>query len=56
MPAAHAAEDNAALRTQTRSTCCYCGVSCGVLIETEHGADGVARIVGIEGDAQHPAN
>ncbi|UNU01162.1 molybdopterin-dependent oxidoreductase [Xanthomonas translucens pv. translucens] len=56
VPAAHAAADNAARRTLTRSTCCYCGVGCGVLIETEHGADGAARIVGIEGDPQHPAN
>ncbi len=34
-----------------RSTCCYCGVGCGVLIET----DG-ARIVGVKGDPDHPAN
>ncbi|RXZ45576.1 nitrate reductase [Crenobacter cavernae] len=34
-----------------RSTCCYCGVGCGVLIHT----DG-ERITGIDGDPQHPAN
>ena len=36
---------------QTRSTCPYCGVGCGVLIET----DG-QKIVGIQGDPRHPAN
>lgn len=34
-----------------RSTCCYCGVGCGVVIETA--AD---RITGIKGDPDHPAN
>ena len=34
-----------------KSTCCYCGVGCGVLIET----DGV-RITGVRGDPEHPAN
>ncbi len=24
------------MKTETRSTCCYCGVGCGVIIETEH--------------------
>ncbi|RPI42175.1 MAG: nitrate reductase [Betaproteobacteria bacterium] len=36
---------------ETRSTCCYCGVGCGLVIET----DG-ARIVGVRGDPSHPAN
>ncbi len=36
---------------QTRSTCCYCGVGCGVLIEN----DGT-RITGVAGDPDHPAN
>ena len=36
---------------QTRSTCCYCGVGCGVIIES----DG-AQITGIQGDPAHPAN
>ena len=39
------------MKTVTRSTCCYCGVGCGVLIEAEHG-----RITGIAGDPDHPAN
>ena len=35
----------------TRSTCPYCGVGCGVLIES----DG-AQITGVRGDPEHPAN
>ena len=38
-------------RTQTRSTCPYCGVGCGVLIEAEGG-----QITGVQGDPEHPAN
>ena len=34
-----------------KSTCCYCGVGCGLLIETEDD-----RIVGVRGDPGHPAN
>ena len=37
--------------TQTRSTCPYCGVGCGVIIES----DG-PRILGVRGDPEHPAN
>ena len=36
---------------EVRSTCCYCGVGCGVLIQT----DG-RRILGVRGDPAHPAN
>jgi assimilatory nitrate reductase catalytic subunit len=43
------------LRTRIRSTCCYCGVGCGVLIDAERDAAG-SRIVGVEGDPAHPAN
>jgi assimilatory nitrate reductase catalytic subunit len=40
---------------ETRSTCPYCGVGCGVIIQSEH--DGAAeRIVGVQGDPDHPAN
>ncbi len=35
----------------TRSTCPYCGVGCGVIIES----DGQA-ITGVRGDPDHPAN
>ena len=36
---------------ETRSTCPYCGVGCGVIIETEG-----AQVTGVRGDPQHPAN
>ena len=39
------------MNRSVKSTCCYCGVGCGVLIETE---DGV--ITGVRGDPEHPAN
>ncbi len=35
----------------TRSTCPYCGVGCGVLIESVG-----SQITGVSGDPQHPAN
>ncbi|AMO21970.1 nitrate reductase [Ramlibacter solisilvae] len=37
--------------TETRSTCPYCGVGCGVIIQSEAG-----QITGVRGDPQHPAN
>ena len=37
--------------TETRSTCSYCGVGCGVIIEAEG-----AQITGVRGDPEHPAN
>ena len=37
--------------TETKSTCCYCGVGCGVIIEHDAG-----RITGVRGDPDHPAN
>ncbi|MBS7806816.1 nitrate reductase [Variovorax sp. PCZ-1] len=36
---------------ETRSTCPYCGVGCGVIIESEG-----AQITGVRGDPDHPAN
>ncbi|MFN4341092.1 MAG: molybdopterin-dependent oxidoreductase [Azonexus sp.] len=39
------------MQSEVKSTCCYCGVGCGVLIRTEGG-----RIVGVRGDPAHPAN
>ncbi|ADV26235.1 molybdopterin oxidoreductase [Pseudoxanthomonas suwonensis 11-1] len=42
-------------RRTTRSTCCYCGVGCGVLVHSRHDAAG-ERITGVEGDPLHPAN
>ncbi len=37
--------------TETRSTCPYCGVGCGVIIEAQG-----AQITGVRGDPEHPAN
>ena len=37
--------------TETRSTCTYCGVGCGVVIESQDG-----QITGVRGDPEHPAN
>jgi assimilatory nitrate reductase catalytic subunit len=34
-----------------KTTCCYCGVGCGVIVQT----DG-EKIVGVRGDPEHPAN
>ena len=39
------------MNTETKSTCCYCGTGCGVVIDS----DGL-RITGVRGDKQHPAN
>ncbi|MFZ5558466.1 MAG: molybdopterin-dependent oxidoreductase [Pseudomonadota bacterium] len=36
---------------ETRSACCYCGVGCGVIIESRDG-----RVSGVRGDPDHPAN
>ena len=36
---------------ETKSTCCYCGVGCGVVIASDGG-----RISGVRGDPEHPAN
>jgi assimilatory nitrate reductase catalytic subunit len=37
--------------TETKATCCYCGVGCGVLIQS----DG-QQVLGVRGDPDHPAN
>ena len=39
------------MRQTTASTCCYCGVGCGVLIEHDE-----TRILDVAGDPDHPAN
>ena len=36
---------------ETKATCCYCGVGCGVLIQS----DG-QQVTGVRGDPEHPAN
>lgn len=44
--------------TETRSTCPYCSVSCGVIIHTlgDHSRNVKASVVHVEGDADHPIN
>ncbi len=51
LPPIVAAGSAAAGRNETRSTCPYCGVGCGVVIES----DG-SQITGVRGDPEHPAN
>ncbi len=36
---------------KVKSTCCYCGVGCGVVIAKEND-----RTISLEGDAEHPVN
>jgi assimilatory nitrate reductase catalytic subunit len=38
-------------KAETKSTCPYCGVGCGVIIESEG-----SQITGVRGDPDHPAN
>lgn len=40
-----------ALIKQTKSTCCYCGVGCGVIIHSQND-----KIIDVKGDTEHPAN
>ncbi len=46
--------------TETRSICCYCGVGCGVIIQSAGeriiGEGGGTRLIGVRGDPEHPAN
>ena len=44
--------------TETRSTCPYCSVSCGVIIHTlgDRAKNAVAQVVHVEGDPDHPIN
>jgi formate dehydrogenase major subunit len=44
--------------SETRSTCPYCSVSCGVIIHTlgDHAKNAVAQVVHVEGDPDHPIN
>ena len=36
---------------EIRTTCCYCGTGCGVIVRAENG-----RVAGVRGDPEHPAN
>ena len=42
--------------TETRNTCPYCSVACGIIIYAKPGDDGKRRVMHIEGDADHPVN
>ncbi len=39
------------MMTQTKSTCCYCGTGCGVIIDNDD-----EKIIDVRGDPDHPAN
>ncbi len=41
---------------EVKSTCCYCGVGCGVIIETTPSSNGSLEVTGVRGDPDHPAN
>jgi formate dehydrogenase major subunit len=55
---AEAAELKIARTTETRSTCPYCSVSCGVIIHTigDRAKNVTAQVVHVEGDPDHPIN
>src|SRR5580658_9763689 len=44
--------------TETRSTCPYCAVSCGVIIHTigDKAKNVTAQVIHVEGDPDHPTN
>ena len=42
--------------TFTKSTCCYCGVGCGVIIESRTDKILGDKIIDVKGDPDHPAN
>jgi len=44
--------------SETRSTCPYCSVSCGVIIHTlgDRAKNAVPKVVHVEGDPDHPIN
>ena len=44
--------------TETRSTCPYCSVSCGIIIHTlgDRAKNVVPQVVHVEGDPDHPIN
>src|SRR6188474_3662848 len=44
--------------SETRSTCPYCSVSCGIIIHTlgDKAKNAVPQVVHVEGDPDHPIN
>ena len=53
---AHVRDFKLAAMTETRNTCPYCSVACGIIIYAKPGDDGKRRVMHIEGDADHPTN
>src|SRR6202171_3790150 len=55
---AQAKELKIARTTETRSTCPYCSVSCGVIIHTigDRAKNVTPAVVHVEGDPDHPIN
>src|ERR1700751_2114234 len=55
---AQASELKIARTTETRSTCPYCAVSCGVIIHTigDKAKNVTPQVVHVEGDPDHPIN
>ena len=55
---AQARELKIARTTETRSTCPYCSVSCGVIIHTigDRAKNVTSQVVHVEGDPDHPIN
>jgi len=55
---AHVRAFKLASTTETRNTCTYCSVACGILIYSKGdvAAGETAQVVHIEGDADHPTN
>ena len=42
---------------QTRQTCTYCSVACGIILYSKGSMkDGTAKIIHVEGDVDHPTN
>jgi formate dehydrogenase major subunit len=55
---AEASELKIARTTETRSTCPYCAVSCGIIIHTigDKAKNVTPQVVHVEGDPDHPIN
>ncbi|MCX5041724.1 bifunctional nitrate reductase/sulfite reductase flavoprotein subunit alpha [Aldersonia sp. NBC_00410] len=48
--------ETSATTTRTRTACSYCGVGCGVVVETKPDAMGNPLIAKVSGDKLHPTN
>lgn len=53
---AHVRDFKLTAMTETRNTCPYCSVACGIIVYAAPGEDGKRRVMHIEGDADHPVN